>query len=166
MRALRRREQGKPAAALAIIATIFAIAFAIKLLPPATRHVLLPVAHHDLPSRALLIWNAHAPSVSKVSRLRAARFGEAGSARQVRDFPAPVEPTAAAVQLTFDFDPGAAPLIPATSLMPVALPMASAPVHAEIEISDSRLVMPFTKTGSALRIAFVKTGDLFRTLRP
>jgi len=162
--ALRRAspERGNPAAALTLIAAIFAIAFTIRLLPPATRQALLPVAHRDLPSRALLIWDAHAPSVSEASRLRAARFGESGSVRQVRDLPTPVEPTAAAVQLTFDVDPGDAPLIPATPLMPIALPMASAPVHAEIEITDSLLVMPFTKTGSALRVAFAKTGSAIK----
>jgi hypothetical protein len=161
------RERGKPLAALTIIATIFAVAFVIKLVPPATRQALLPVAHRDLPSRALVIWSAHAPSMSAApaparrSRPGAAALIVMSLPRRDAEREGGIEPTGDA-WLTFDADPGAGPLIPATPLMPVALPMAGAPVHAETEIGDSPLVMPFTKTGSALRVAFVKTGSAIK----
>ena len=164
MRALRS-DQGKPAAALAIIASIFAIAFVIKLLPPATRQALLPVVvQQTLPYRALQIWSTIPEGVPSVAAAARPAFALRASARQALPSERQALPVATTpdLQLTFDDDPGDVPLIPSTPLMPVALPMASAPVHAEIDISDSLLALPFTKTGSALRVAFLKTGSAIK----
>ena len=72
--------------------------------------------------------------------------------------------------LTFDRYPGDAPVVypthapvlRAARLMPLALLMAVAAEPAEFEAGESPLVSPFTKTGSALRVAFVKTRHFLR----
>jgi hypothetical protein len=72
--------------------------------------------------------------------------------------------TIAAVPLTFDRDPGNAPVLPATTLSLVAPPSEVEAVAPEMEslTGNSPLVMPFAKTGSALRFAFVKTGSAIK----
>jgi hypothetical protein len=167
-RALRRasREPGKPAAALAIIATIFAIALVIKLLPPATREALLQVATRDLPSRAVSIWIESPVAIPRAELSGPAPTRAEPHTAQTYVAPAPVE-TIAELPLTFDRDPGVAPILPvlpAASFTPVALPIevAAAPAGIETETSGSPLVMPFAKTGSALRFAFVKTGSAIK----
>jgi hypothetical protein len=163
MRTVRRQEQGKPAAALAIIATIFAAAVAIKLLPPATRDARLPVTQPTLPSRALLIWS----SPERVSAARvpilpprpvrhiAQREDEAATS----DIPPIFEnlPGDAPTQVEAPV-PNEAPLLASRGLIPVAPLMTAAAEPAETEIGSSPLVSAVTKTGSALRLAFVKAG--------
>lgn len=161
-----RRDRGNPTAALALIASIFAVGFVIKLLPPPAREALLdPVAHRDLPSRALLVWSPSAPPAFAVQASER-RSRSRAVAPIVNSLPRSAqreggEPTGD-VLLTFDRDPGEAPRLPATLSKGLTLPMAIDAVHAQTEIGDSRLAAPFTKTGSALRVAFVKTGSAIK----
>ena len=164
--ALRRagNERGKPAAALAIITTIFAVAVVIKLLPPATREALLPLAVSELRSRALTIWTpGHTPVAAEMTtpsprtEIREPEIAVA-SVQQM-----PVETPTTELPLTFDHDPGLAPILQAAAFMPVALATEVTAEPAEIETTgNSPLVMPFAKTGSALRLAFVKTGGAIK----
>ena len=164
MRTLRSKEPGKPAAALAIITTIFAVAIVIKQLPPATREALLPMTVSDLPARALTIWTAsHTPVAPEMmtspprTEIREPEI-VVTSVEQ-----APVETATPELPLTFDRDPGVAPLLQSTSFMPVALATEVTAESAEIETTgNSPLVMPLAKTGSALRFAFVKTGSAIK----
>ena len=163
MRARRRPEQGNPAAALAIIATIFATALVIKLLSPATRQVPMPMAAGELPSRALPIWIANHESVSSAVIPLPAPRPRTPVVPAIADESAPAEATGT-VTFTFDVDPGEAPALPAAAPVPLAvLPPAVAAVPAVDEISHSPLVSPFTRTESALRLAFAKAGSAIKT---
>jgi hypothetical protein len=66
------------------------------------------------------------------------------------------------VALTFDRDPGEAPVLPSAAPMLLGLPTTVAAVPAEIADSNSLFISPFTRTGSALRVAFVKTGSAIK----
>ena len=175
---LRRasQERGKPAAALAIIATIFATALIIRLLPSSARQALL-LETPELPSRALVIWSAGPEPVSARAVLR---FGSRDvTAAPVEAWPQPLvntlpQPVAASLPGGFagrsaereggPFNPAQPPVLSAASFLPVALPeeIIAMPAGIEIESSNSPLVMPFAKTGSALRFAFVKTGGAIK----
>jgi hypothetical protein len=156
-------EPGKPAAALAIIATIFATALVIKLLPPATRSALLQVTTRDLSSRAVAIWSESPAAIPQSMWSFQAPAAVKPRPVTIAVEPPPVE-TAVAVPFMFDPDPGKAPALDATALLLVALPIEVEPVSAGIEPEPgtSPLVMPFARTGSALRLAFVKTGSAIK----
>ena len=164
MRTLRRQEAGKPAAALAIIATIFATALVIKLLPPATRQALVQITNRGVPARPLSVW-AESPAAAS----RAELFPATPALLEARPAAISVVPAAAHVitelPMTFESKPPGAPmLLQAETFTLVALPMevAAEPAGTEIETSTSPLMVPFAKTGSALRFAFVKTGSAIK----
>ena len=183
MRTLRRPEPGKPAAALAIIATIFATALIIKLLPPSTRHALVITAP-DLPSRALVIWSAETAPVS--ARSLTADSHETVPGQVLHASPQPlmeILPRTVAQSLPSRLvgrsaeREGGSPeregetsnssessLLPAANFTVVALPIevAAEPAGSEMGNSGSPLVMPLAKTGSALRFAFAKTGSAIK----
>jgi hypothetical protein len=159
----RRQEQGHPAAALAIIAAIFATALIIKLLPPVTRNAVSPVAARALPARAVSIWSESPAAVSRAAlALHASTAIERPPAATAVE-PPPVE-IIAAVALTFAPDPGHAPVLQARvwPLVAPASAVAPAPAGLEPEPGNSLLAMPFARTGSALRFAFVRTGSAIK----
>ena len=163
MRTLRRKEPGKPAAALAIIATIFATALVIKLLPPVTRQVLEQITTRSLQAQAVSIWAESPAAISRPDVAVAAPTLLEARALSITVAPAAIEP-AIAFPLTVDGQPTEAPLLPAATFTLVALPMEVPAVPAEIDIEAnvSPLVFPFAKTGSALRFAFAKTGSAIK----
>ena len=158
------REHGKPAAALAIIATIFATALVIKLLPPATRQAIVQITTRNLPARTVSIWAESPVAVSPHHLAVAAPTPLEARPLSISVAPAPIEP-AMVFQLTVDRKPAETPLLPAASFTLVGLPMEVPAVPAETEVEasgSSPLVFPFAKTGSALRVAFVKTGTAIK----
>lgn len=164
MRASSRHEAGRPAVGLAIIAAIFATALVIRQLPPAAREV-MPVTHRALPSRAFHIWSANQRPVA------AAGVPAPPSADHTYTAALMAIESTPEISLIFDMDPGDPPTRPegpprrddvqtlsATSLMPVTPLMSAAAEPVETGIDGSPFTTVFTKTGSALRLAFVKTG--------
>lgn len=167
MRTMRRQEPGRPAAAFAIIAAIFGAALIIKVLPPAAHEAIVSPSLRVLPSRALLIWATDSPFASAVAAgpTRAtARFAVTNTLPRRNaglDIVEPVE-TLGQVALTFERDPGQAPVLPAKTLMLLASPVAAAADPLEVAAAASPLVMPLAKTGSALRVAFSKTSSAIK----
>jgi hypothetical protein len=122
MRTSRPREQGKPAAALAIIATIFATGLMIKALPPATRSQLLQGTTEDLPSSGVSIWSESPAAAARFDQRFPSPAPLKAQAVMIAAEPPPME-IIAAMPLTFDPDPGKAPILQASALSLVALPI-------------------------------------------
>ena len=160
-----RRESGNPFGALAIIASIFATALVIKVLPPATRPMTMSAPIESaLPSRAFHIWSPAHEGVPSAAAGPATDFTvTARVTMTASEEPTPAEPTLATVPLQIDVDPGEAPPLTATAAMLAAFPASIAADHPDTVTSRSTVVVPFTKTGSAFRVAFAKTGSAIKS---
>lgn len=162
-----RRDPGKPAAALAIIASIFATGLIINVIPTASRDASIPITSRDLPSRALLAWTPDPPLAFAVTPSTPPFNGRGLIAmrlprRNATLDGAPAVETLREISLTLDRDPGEAPLLDATTVLPLALPRDAVLERPAVGDPGSPLVMPFAKTSSALRMAFSKTGSAIK----
>ena len=162
-------KKGNPAAALAIIVSIFGAAGLIGLLPDGRAGEPLMTAE-VLPSRAVFAVAAPHAAVAPTSPLVALTVVHETAppvAMQVEthsDFDARL-PEPMEALLHFSHDPGAPPALQATHLSFVIA--AAAPVTAEPMTNDDRwtdaVPAAFDRTGSALAFAFRKTGAGVKT---
>ena len=159
-------KKGNPAAALAIIASIFGAAGVICLLPDARSDYLAqaPV----LPAQHAFVINAF-PAASVERPELAERFEFAAEVAPAVEAPITVVHVRVAdpvvTSLQFSSDVGAPPALAATHLSLVSA--SATPVAAEPPTIEERRMGPvpaaFDRTGSALVLAFRKTGAGVKT---
>ena len=158
-------KKGNPAAALAIIASIFGAAGVIGLLPDAQQEELLVVAHM-LPARPSLNFaEITLPVSAQPAMVERASLRVAARPIVRRAVPEIPISTPVVVALQFSGDAGSAPALVATHLSFVSA--AAAPIDAEPVAADERARGPvpaaLDRTGSALAFAFRKTGAGVKT---
>jgi hypothetical protein len=157
--------KGNPAAALAIIASIFGAAGVIWLLPGAVREEARPSP--VLASRAVAGMSGIAPTAvaHPVAVQRVPALTRVVSTVEERPTITDVHVAdAVMVDMPFSHDPGAPPALAATQLSFISAP--AAPIAAEPVTHERRLgAVPaaFDRTGSALGLAFRKTGAGVKT---
>ena len=165
--AARSRESGNPRGAVAIVASLFTVAFVIAMLPrdrepnPAT--VLAARPHGVLIALS-------APAVADQPAFVEASPAVAPETREplppVAASPGPIVETAsAAIDPIFTFSAPVAelPVLPARPLLAAGTPDAMMSPPAVAADGDHVLSTAFRQTGAAVRLAFRKTGEGVKT---
>ena len=158
-------ERGNPRGALAIVASLFTVAFVIAMLPrdrEANRVVLLSARPHVMvstlatpvtaaqPAIAATLLRARPASIAPMQVAEAAPIVEMQSSR--------MEPI-----VTFTASIAELPVLPATPLLAAGTPEAMmSPPDLETD-GDHVISTAFRQTGAAVRLAFRKTGEGVKT---